>query len=148
MSNFMGNKKIVVVQLSGGNDYLNCIIPYTNSEYLDNRPNVRITEEKVLPIGGGLGMNPSMAPIKELFDDGKVAAQKGKLEDTIINPEFRGMLSNGHIPMKKNGKPDGSEFGALLKTKWWPPWDSDWLSKKERISLGRDENGDPIDDSP
>jgi len=81
------------------------------------------------------------------FEDGKVASQKGKLEDTIINPEFRGMLSNGHIPMRKDGKIDGSEFGALLKTKWWAPWDSDWLSKKERISLGRDQDGEPLDDS-
>ena len=53
----MGEKKIVVVQLSGGNDYLNCIIPYNNSEYLDNRPNVRITEDRVLPIGNGLGLS-------------------------------------------------------------------------------------------
>ena len=73
----MGEKKIVVVQLSGGNDYLNCIIPYNNSDYLDNRPNVRITEERALPIGNGLGMNPSMAPIKELYDSGKVAVIHG-----------------------------------------------------------------------
>ena len=87
----MGNKKIVVVQLSGGNDYLNCIIPYTNSEYLDNRPNVRITEEKVLPIGGGLGMNPSMAPIKELFDDGKVAIIHGTGYPDPNRSHFRSM---------------------------------------------------------
>ena len=87
----MGDKKIVVVQLSGGNDYLNCIIPYTNSEYLDNRPNVRITEEKVLPIGGGLGMNPSMAPIKELFDDGKVAIIHGTGYPDPNRSHFRSM---------------------------------------------------------
>ena len=50
----MGDKKIVVVQLSGGNDYLNCVIPYDNPHYVDNRPNVRITEDRVIPIGDGL----------------------------------------------------------------------------------------------
>ena len=40
----MKDKKLVVIQLSGGNDYLNCVIPYNNSNYIDNRPNVRINE--------------------------------------------------------------------------------------------------------
>ena len=50
----MAEKKIVVVQLSGGNDYLNCIIPYNDPQYVDNRPNVRITEDRVIDIGDGL----------------------------------------------------------------------------------------------
>ena len=62
----MDRKKIVVVQLSGGNDYLNCVIPYEDPNYLDNRPNVRLNEDQVIPIGQGLAMNPAMAPIKEL----------------------------------------------------------------------------------
>ncbi len=87
----MGEKKIVVVQLSGGNDYLNCIIPYNNSDYLDNRPNVRITEERALPIGNGLGMNPSMAPIKELYDSGKVAVIHGTGYPVPNRSHFRSM---------------------------------------------------------
>ena len=82
-----------------------------------------------------------------VFEDGKVVSRSGKIKDTIINPEFEGMIANGHIPLKTDGKTDGTKFGALLKTKWWPPWDEDWLTKKERITLGRDENGDPIDDA-
>ena len=39
----MGDKKIVVVQLSGGNDYLNCVVPYNDPDYVDNRPNVRLS---------------------------------------------------------------------------------------------------------
>ena len=59
----MGEKKLVAVQLSGGNDYLNCIIPYDNPLYVDNRQHVRITEDRVLDMGGGLGMNPVMSGI-------------------------------------------------------------------------------------
>ena len=73
----MDRKKIVVVQLSGGNDYLNCVIPYEDPNYLDNRPNVRLNEDQVIPIGQGLAMNPAMAPIKELYDQGKVAIIHG-----------------------------------------------------------------------
>ena len=87
----MGDKKIVVVQLSGGNDYLNCIVPYNNPHYVDNRPNVRITEDRVIPIGGGLGMNPVMQPIKELYDEGKVAIIHGVGYPEPNRSHFRSM---------------------------------------------------------
>ena len=38
---------LVVLQLSGGNDMLNSLVPYTNPLYFDNRPNVRIPEDQV-----------------------------------------------------------------------------------------------------
>ena len=54
------NRKLVVVQLSGGNDYLNCVVPYTDPNYIDNRPNVRIAQEDVIPLDDQYGFNPSM----------------------------------------------------------------------------------------
>ena len=87
----MGDKKIVVVQLSGGNDYLNCVIPYNNPHYVDNRPNVRITEDRVLPLGNGLGMNPAMRGIKALYDQGKVAIIHGVGYPETSRSHFRSM---------------------------------------------------------
>jgi len=87
----MDRKKIVVVQLSGGNDYLNCVIPYEDPNYLDNRPNVRLSEDQVIPIGQGLGMNPAMAPIKELYDQGKVAILHGTGYPDPNRSHFRSM---------------------------------------------------------
>ena len=87
----MGEKKIVVVQLSGGNDYLNCVIPYNDPNYVDNRPNVRITEDRVIPIDGGLGLNPTMAPIKDLYDQGKVAIIHGVGYPEPNRSHFRSM---------------------------------------------------------
>ena len=87
----MAEKKIVVVQLSGGNDYLNCIIPYNDPQYVDNRPNVRITEDRVIDIGDGLGMNPVMAPIKELWDQGNVAIIHGVGYPVPNRSHFRSM---------------------------------------------------------
>ena len=87
----MDRKKIVIVQLSGGNDYLNCVIPYENPNYFDNRPNVRLNEDQVIPIGQGLAMNPAMAPIKELYDQGKVAILHGTGYPDPNRSHFRSM---------------------------------------------------------
>ena len=68
---------LVVLQLSGGNDFMNTLVPYSNPLYFDNRPNVRIPEEQVFPINDHLGFNPNMPEMKRLFDDGKVAVIQG-----------------------------------------------------------------------
>ena len=68
---------LVVLQLTGANDYLNTVIPYSNPLYRDNRPNVGIPEDKVLPIGDGLGFHPNMGPIKDIWDEGKMAIIHG-----------------------------------------------------------------------
>ena len=71
------NRRLVVVQLSGGNDYLNCVVPYANPRYIDNRPNVRLSEDQIIPLDNGYGLNPAMQPIKDLYDAGKVAILHG-----------------------------------------------------------------------
>ncbi len=85
------NRKLVVVQLSGGNDYLNCVVPYTNSQYIDNRPNVRIRDEEVIALDDRYGFNPSMGPIKELYDRGKVAVVHGVGYPVPNRSHFRSM---------------------------------------------------------
>ncbi len=85
------NRKLVVVQLSGGNDYLNCVVPYTNSEYIDNRPNVRIEQEDVIPLDDQYGFNPAMGPIKDLYDQGKVAIIHGVGYPVPNRSHFRSM---------------------------------------------------------
>jgi uncharacterized protein (DUF1501 family) len=65
--------KLVVLQLTGANDYLNTVVPYTNPLYYDNRPNMHIPAEQVLQIDNELGFNPNMQAVKRLYDEGKVA---------------------------------------------------------------------------
>ncbi len=65
--------KLVVLQLTGANDYLNTVVPYTNPLYYDNRPNMHIPAEQVQPIDATLGFNPHMQAVKRLYDEGKVA---------------------------------------------------------------------------
>ena len=85
------NRKIVVAQLSGGNDYLNCVVPYNNPLYYDNRPLVNIPEDRVIPLDENYGLNPSMQPIKELYDLGKVAIIHGTGYPVPNRSHFRSM---------------------------------------------------------
>ena len=90
----MGDKRkrtIVVVQLSGGNDYLNCVVPFSDPRYIDSRPNVRITEDAVIPLDNGYGLNPGMQPIKDLYDDGTDAIVHGVGYPTPSRSHFRSM---------------------------------------------------------
>ena len=82
---------LVVLQLSGGNDGLNTIIPYTNPLYNDNRPAVRVPDDQVLQINDEIGFNPAMAPMKRLYDDGKLAIIQGIGYPTPSRSHFRSM---------------------------------------------------------
>ncbi len=59
MTSLKKDPVLVVLQLSGGNDMLNTLVPYTNPLYFDNRPNVLIPEDQVLPINDDVGFNPN-----------------------------------------------------------------------------------------
>src|SRR5436305_12578745 len=68
---------LVVLQLTGGNDMLNTIVPFGDPLYYDNRKTVRIAEEDVLHIDNHFGFHPSMRAIKPFWDDGKMAIIAG-----------------------------------------------------------------------
>ena len=59
------DKKLVVIQLSGGNDCLDTVVPYSNGLYYDFRPTVHIAPDAVLPINDRFGFHPSMGSIKK-----------------------------------------------------------------------------------
>ncbi len=89
-----GDKKdtvLAVLQLSGGNDAMNTVVPYGDPLYFDNRQNVRVPEEQVIPINDYLGFNPNMGPLKELWDMGKVAIIQGIGYPHWVRTHFRSM---------------------------------------------------------
>ena len=67
---------LVVVQLSGGNDGLNTIIPVGNDIYRKARPSLGI-KDRMHKLDGSLALNPGMQPFKELFDQGQLAIVNG-----------------------------------------------------------------------
>ena len=82
---------VVILQLTGANDYLNTVIPYTNPLYHDNRPNVGVPEDKVLPISDTLAFHPNMGPVKKLYDASKVAIIHGIGYANSPRSHFRSM---------------------------------------------------------
>ena len=84
-------KSLIVIQLSGGNDYLNTVVPYSDGKYYDNRSVVNIPQDKVIPIDDHFGFNPSMGPIKSLWDEGKVAVINGIGYQNPNRSHFRSM---------------------------------------------------------
>ena len=68
-----GNKVLVVLQLSGGNDGLNTVIPVRNDIYYRERPGLSIAREKSLSLNEETGLHPSLTHIKALYDEGNLA---------------------------------------------------------------------------
>ena len=82
---------LVVIQLTGGNDSLNTLIPYGNSLYYDNRSTVAIPQDQVIVIDDNFGFNPAMRPVKDLYDQGKVALIQGVGYPNPNRSHFRSM---------------------------------------------------------
>src|ERR1700744_4399488 len=62
------NPILILIQLAGGNDGLNAVVPYTNDFYYQARPTIGIPKEQVLTMNDTLGLNPSLDGFKNLFD--------------------------------------------------------------------------------
>ncbi|HCG91619.1 MAG TPA: hypothetical protein DEZ08_07260 [Dehalococcoidia bacterium] len=82
---------IVVLQMSGGNDYLNTTIPYADGIYRDSRPVVGVPDEKIIRIDSKIGLHPEMAPLKELYDSGDLAIIHGVGYKDSPRSHFRSM---------------------------------------------------------
>ena len=91
MTNNSDKNTLVVVQLSGGNDFMNTVVPYTNGHYYDARKSVVIKEDDVLPISDELAINGNAAPFKRLYDEGKMAIVQGIGYPNSNRSHFRGM---------------------------------------------------------
>ena len=88
------NKKdpvLVVLQMSGAYDAVNTIIPYSDPHYADHRPALKVATEDVLHINDQVGFHPAMAPMKRLYDEGKVAVIQGIGYPNPIRSHFRSM---------------------------------------------------------
>ncbi len=82
---------LVVVQLSGGNDFMNTVVPYTAGIYYDSRPVVGLKEDEVLPIHDTLAWNPHCAPLQAMYDQGNVAVVQGIGYPNSNRSHFRAM---------------------------------------------------------
>ncbi len=68
---------LVLIQLAGGNDGLNAVVPYTNDFYYKARPTIGIPANQVLTLNDTLGLNPNLDGFKSLFDAGHLSVVSG-----------------------------------------------------------------------
>lgn len=70
-------RTLIVVQMAGGNDGLNTIVPYTDGAYYQARPTLAVKPADVIPLNDRLGMHPALAAFKPLWQAGKLAVVEG-----------------------------------------------------------------------
>ncbi len=99
---------LVVVELSGGNDGLNTVVPYGDPAYYRARPKLGIPEREVIKAADGFGFHPSMVGFEHLYKDGMLAVVHGCGSD---HPSLSNFSSMGYW---HTGVPNGGETRGWL----------------------------------
>lgn len=68
----LGYKRLVIIQLAGGNDGLNTIVPFNNDIYFNARPSLALKKNDLIQVTDNLGFHPSLLPLKRLYDNGNL----------------------------------------------------------------------------
>lgn len=82
---------LVLVQLAGGNDGLNTLVPFTNDVYYRGRPAVAIAKDQVLKLNDRCGLHPAMGEFRRLYDEGRLAIVEGVGYPQPDRSHFRSM---------------------------------------------------------
>ncbi len=130
---------LVVIQLSGGNDGLNTVIPYKHPIYRKNRPSLAVANDQILDLDGDLGLHPATREMRELFENQKLSIIQGvgypnpnrshfesmdiwhtcRRKDVERSEGWIGASVNQHLTRSDNGTPIlhlGSEKQPLALT--------------------------------
>ena len=105
---FSDGKILVVLELSGGNDGLNTIVPYGDDSYYAHRPKIGIKENKLLKIDDYFGFNPGITGLQSLYKEGQMAIIHGCGYD---NPSFSHFTSMAY--MHTAAPNSGEEYGWM-----------------------------------
>jgi uncharacterized protein (DUF1501 family) len=90
-SSSLGYKRLVIIQLSGGNDGLNTIVPYRNDLYYKERPTLAIPKNKIIKLNDELGLHPSLTSLKRLYDNGHLSIINNVGYPNPVRSHFRSM---------------------------------------------------------
>ena len=71
------DRTLIIVQMAGGNDGLNTVIPFTDGKYYDHRSYLAVQENEVLDLNGEVGLHPVLEKMKLLWDEGDLAIVQG-----------------------------------------------------------------------
>ena len=83
------SKTLILVELKGGNDGLNTVVPYTDPDYYRLRPKLAIPKKEALPLSDSLGFNPALAPLMSAWEAEELAVISGVGYDKPNRSHFR-----------------------------------------------------------
>jgi uncharacterized protein (DUF1501 family) len=115
------NRILVVIELSGGNDGLNTVVPFGDPAYYRARPKLGITEREVIKVADGYGFHPSMVGFERLYKDGRLAVIHGCGYDHPSLSHFSSMgfwhtgVPNGGEPLGWLGRLADATYPAATK---------------------------------
>ena len=127
-----GERILVVIQFSGGNDGLNTVIPYSNEEYRKARPKLAIPKSDVLKIDDELGLHPSLGGASKLLERGRLSIVQGVGYAAPNRSHFESMDIWHSCRRKEERGTDG----------WLGRWIGSRASDKQTDSLGLHLGGD------
>ncbi len=84
------DRVLVLIQMQGGNDGLNTVIPYTNPVYYQRRPTIGIPKNSALKLSDTLGWHPALSGFRDLFEAGQMAVVQGVIYPNPDRSHFRG----------------------------------------------------------
>ena len=115
------NRILVVIELSGGNDGLNTVVPFGDAAYYRARPTLAIAEREVIEVADGVGFHPSMVGFERLYKDGHLAVIHGCGYDHPSLSHFSSMgywhtgVPNGGEPLGWLGRLADARYPAASK---------------------------------
>lgn len=86
-----GQPVLVVLQLTGGNDYMNTVVPYGDPLYYDNRSSLGIPEDDVVKLDDKVGFNPALGAFEDIYERGEMAVIHGIGFPESTRSHFRAM---------------------------------------------------------
>jgi uncharacterized protein (DUF1501 family) len=101
---------LVVLQLDGGNDGINTVVPFGDEAYAKHRRELRLPTDKLCKIAEGIGLHPAMRPAADLFEGGRLAIVQGV---GYPNPDRSHFESMSIWQTARLGRPGGDVPGWL-----------------------------------
>jgi uncharacterized protein (DUF1501 family) len=124
-----GQGILVLLTLYGGNDGLNTVIPAADPVYQSSRPGLAYSASEVLDLGDGLGLNPSMTGMHQLWQDGKLTIVRGV---GYPNPNHSHFVS---MDIWQTASPTDPQTSGWLG-RWLDTQPDDQLRALRAVSLG------------
>lgn len=104
---------LVVIEMTGGNDGLNTVIPYADDFYHKARPTLRVNKDNVIRVNDTIGLNPALRPLDQLLQKGQLAIVQGV---GYPNPDRSHFESMDIWQSAELGKRSASSTGWLARS--------------------------------